>query len=110
MKRGKNSRNMVRQVNHAEGPVWSAADRPRESVGPHRADLGHSRLGMAILPRLAWPAPPRFAPCGFSPPRKGDGAGMGQDFRPAPWGGVGMGLHFLDPLRPIPALPHPVQH
>ena len=64
-----------------------------------------SHLGMAILPRPAWPAPPRFAPCGFSPPRKGDGAGMGQDFRPAPRGGAGMGLHFLDPLRPIPA-PH----
>ena len=52
---------------------------------------------MAIFPRPAWPAPPRFAPCGFSPPRKGGGVGMGQDFRPAPRGGAGMGLHFLDP-------------
>ena len=62
-------------------------------------------IGMAILPRPAWPAPPRFAPCGFSPRLKGDGVGMGQDFRPAPRGGAGMDLHFLDPSRPIPA-PH----
>ena len=61
---------------------------------------------MAILPRPAWPAPPRFAPCGFSPPRKGGGAGMGRDFRPAPRGGAGMGLHFLDPPRPAPPHPH----
>ena len=60
---------------------------------------------MAILPRPAWPAP-RFALCGFSLPRKGDGAGMGQDFRPAPRDGVGMGLHFLDPPCPIPNPPH----
>ena len=59
-------------------------------------------LGMTILPRLAWPAPPRFAPCGFSPPRKGDGVGMGQDFRPAPQGRAGMDLYFLDPPRPSP--------
>ena len=65
-------------------------------------------LGMAILPRPAWPAPPRFAPCGFSPPRKGGGAGMGQDFRPAPRGGAGMGLHFLDPPRPIPTPSRPI--
>ena len=62
---------------------------------------------MAILPRPAWLAPPRFAPCEFSPSRKGDGAGMGQDFRPAPRGEAGMGLHFLDPPRLIPAPPHP---
>ena len=60
-----------------------------------------SLLGMAILPRPAWPAPPRVAPCGFSPPCKGDGAGMGRDFRPAPRGGTGMGLHFLGPSRPV---------
>ena len=60
---------------------------------------------MAIFPRPTWPAPPRFALCGFSPPRKGGGAGMGQNFRPAPRGGAGMGLHFLDPPRPIPAPP-----
>ena len=34
-------------------------------------------LGMTILSRPAWPAPPCFAPCGFSPPHKGGGAGMG---------------------------------
>ena len=48
-----------------------------------------------------FPAPPCFAPRGFSPPRKGDGAGMGQDFCPAPWGGAGMGLGFLDPPRHV---------
>ena len=50
-------------------------------------------------------APPRFTTCRFSPPRKGGGAGMGRDFRPAPQDGAGMGLHFLDPPRAIPA-PH----
>ena len=65
----------------------------------------NAAVGMAILPRPAWPAPPRFAPCGFSRPCKGDGARMGQDFRPAPRGGAGTDLHFLDPPRPIPA-PH----
>ena len=67
--------------------------------------IDHSILGMAILPRPTWPALPRFAPCGFSPPRKGGGAGMGQDFRPAPWGGAKMGLHFLDLPRPAPPPP-----
>ena len=57
---------------------------------------------MAILPR---PALPRPTPHGFSPPRKGGGAEMGQYFVPAPRGGAGMGLHFLDPPRPIPAPP-----
>ena len=56
---------------------------------------------MAILPRPAWSAPPRFTPCGFFPPRKGGGVGMGWDFRPVPRGGAGMGLHFLDPPRPV---------
>ena len=59
---------------------------------------------MAILPRPAWPVPPRFAPCEFSPSRKGYGVGMEQDFRLAPRGGAGMSLHFLDPPRPTP--PH----
>ena len=64
---------------------------------------------MAILPRPASPAPPRFALHGFSPPRKGGGAGMGQDFSPTLWGGAGMGLDFLDPPYPRPSLspPHP---
>ena len=66
------------------------------------------QLGMAILPRPAWPVPPRFAPCGFFPPCKDGGAGMGWDFRPAPRGGAGMGLHFLDPPRPAPPHPRPV--
>ena len=44
---------------------------------------------MAILPR---PSPFRFSlPC------KDNGAGMGQDFSPAPRGRTGMGLDFLDP-------------
>ena len=30
---------------------------------------------------------------------------MGRDFRPVPRGGAGMGLHFLDPPRPILAPP-----
>ena len=64
-----------------------------------------SLLGMAILPRpaLTRPAPPH--PHGFSPPRKGGGAGMGQYFVPAPRGGAGMDLVFLSPPRPVPA-PH----
>ena len=62
------------------------------------------RDGNFAPPRPAWPALPRFAPCGFSPSRKGGGAGMGRDFRPVPWGGVGMGLHFLNPPHPRPAL------
>ena len=48
-------------------------------------------LSMAILPRPAWPAPPHFVPCEFSPPRKGGGARMGQDFNPVPRGGAGRG-------------------
>ena len=55
---------------------------------------------MVILPRLAKPAPSRFAPHGFFPPCKGGDVGMGQDFSPALGGGVGMGLDFLDPPRP----------
>ena len=55
------------------------------------------RLGMAILP---CPAPSSFAPRGFSLPRKGGGTGKGQDFNPAPQGGTGMGLYFLDLPRP----------
>ena len=47
-------------------------------------------------------APPRFTTCRFSPPRKGGGAGMGRDFRPAPQDGAGMGLHFLSPPCPAP--------
>ena len=46
--------------------------------------------------------PPRFTTCRFSPPRKGGGAGVGQDFSPAPRSGVGMGLNFLDLPRPVP--------
>ena len=52
-------------------------------------------------------SPPRFAPSGFSPPRKGGGARMGQDFSPAPRGGVGMGLDFLDLPCPTPPRPCP---
>ena len=53
-----------------------------------------------ILPRptlthLALPTPH-----GFSPPRKGGGAGMRQYFVPAPRGGVGMGLVYLSPPHP----------
>ena len=33
---------------------------------------------------------------------------MGQDFDPAPRGGAGMGLDFLDPPRPAPSRPRPV--
>ena len=60
---------------------------------------------MTILRRPAWPALPHFIPRGFFSPRKGSGAGMGRDFNLAPWGGVGMGLDFLDPTRPIPTPP-----
>ena len=49
------------------------------------------------------PAPPSFAPRGFSPPCKGGGVGMGQDFSPASRGRAGMGLDFLDPPRPTPS-------
>ena len=60
---------------------------------------------MAILSRLASlnPTLPRFTLHGFSPPRKGDGVRMGQDFSPAPRGRTGMDLDFLDPpyLAPV---------
>ena len=46
----------------------------------------------------------------FSPPLKGGGAGMGQDFSPAPQGGAGMGLDFVDPPCPAPSCPHLVPH
>ena len=62
-------------------------------------------LGMAIFPRPVWPAPPRFAPCGFSPSRKGGGAGMGRDFSLASQDGAVIGLDFLDPPLPIPTPP-----
>ena len=52
---------------------------------------------MAILPR---PALTRPTPHGFSPPRKGGGARMGQYFVPVPRGGAGMSLVFLSPSRP----------
>ena len=42
------------------------------------------------------PAPPRFTLRRFSPPRKGGGVGMRQDFNPAQRGGTKMGLEFLD--------------
>ena len=38
------------------------------------------------------------------PPRKGGGAGMGQDFSPAPRGWAGVGLDFLDMPLLVPAL------
>ena len=47
----------------------------------------------------------QFFPASLNPPRKGGGVGMGQDFSPAPLGGAGMGLYFLDPPHPTP--PHP---
>ena len=61
---------------------------------------------MAVLPCPTQPAP-RFAPGGFSPPRKDGGARMGQDFSPAPRDGAGMDLGFLDPPRPAPPRPSP---
>ena len=42
----------------------------------------------------------QFFPASLNPPRKGGGVGMGQDFSPAPLGGAGMGLYFLDPPHP----------
>ena len=47
-------------------------------------------------------APPCFAPRGFFLLCKGDGVGIAQDFSPAPRGGTGMDLDFLDPTRPAP--------
>ena len=44
---------------------------------------------------------------GFLHPHKGGGVGMWQDFSPAPRGGAGMSLGFLDPPRPAPPRPHP---
>ena len=46
----------------------------------------------------------------FSPPLKGGGAEMGQDFSLAPQGGAGMGLDFEDLPCPAPSRPHPVPH
>ena len=46
------------------------------------------------------PPLPASLRAGFSRPAKVMGSGMGRDFRPAPWGRTGMGLHFLDPPRP----------
>ena len=57
-------------------------------------------VGMEILPCPLNLPLPRFIPCEFSPPRKGDELGMGQDFSPAPRDRAGMGLDFLDPPRP----------
>ena len=59
-------------------------------------------VGLAILPHPTWHTPPRFTPYGFSPPRKGDGAGMGWDLSLAPQGGVRIGLDFLDPPHHTP--------
>ena len=42
------------------------------------------------------PASPRFTLRRCSPPRKGGGVGMRQDFNPAQRGGTKMGLEFLD--------------
>ena len=50
-------------------------------------------VGISILPRPANPPLPTM-------PGKGGGAGMEQNFSPAPWGKAGMGLDFLDPPRP----------
>ena len=62
------------------------------------------RLGIAILPL---PASPH---AGFPRLVKvvvvGVG-GIGQDFSPAPRGGVGIGLDFLDSPHPIPSHPYP---
>ena len=57
-------------------------------------------VGMEILPCPLNLPLPRFIPCGFSPPRKGDESGMGQDFSPAPRDRAGIGLNFLDPPHP----------
>ena len=55
---------------------------------------------MAILSNPAWPTPPRFTSCGFSPPHKSGGVGMGWAFSPVLRGGAEMSLDFLDPSRP----------
>ena len=65
-----------------------------------KSDWRASKLGWQFCP-----VPSRFVPCGFFPPRKGDGVGMRQDFRPTPRDGAGIGLHFLDLPRPI-LVPH----
>ena len=52
------------------------------------------RDGNFAPPCPAWLAPPYFALRGFSPSRKGGGAGMGWDFNPAPQGEAGKGLDF----------------
>ena len=62
------------------------------------------KLGMAILPCLAWPVPPFFIWHGFSLPLKGGGAGLGWDFSLTSWGRTRMGIDFLDLSHPIPSL------
>jgi hypothetical protein len=49
-------------------------------------------------------APIRPDPHGFYPPRRGGGAGTGQDFCPDHWGGAVMGIG-IDPPRPAPISP-----
>ena len=61
------------------------------------------RDGNFAPPRLTRPSPLRPVRV-FPAPQRWWG-GDGWDFRPAPRGRAGMGLHFLSPLRPIPA-PH----
>ena len=56
---------------------------------------------MTILLCPAWPALPHIAARGFLSSRKGGGVGMEGDFSLAPRGGSGMGLHFLNPTRPV---------
>ena len=75
------------------------------NVNPDRKPIQQKRRVFALEWDQLNPPLPASPRAGFSPPRKGDGAGMGRDFRPAPRGGAGMGLHFLDLPRPIPA-PH----
>ena len=55
---------------------------PRDFAQKKKKKLFLGRDGNFAPPYLTRPSPLR--PCGFSPPCKGDGAGMGQDFRPAP--------------------------
>ena len=63
------------------------------------------RDGNFALPCLTHPS--SFHPTWVFPAPKGGGAGMGQDFSPAPRGKAGMSLDFLDQSRPTPPHPHP---
>ena len=64
---------------------------------------------LEYLLRDGYFASSRFNPHRLTPPRKGDGAGMGQYFVPAPWGearrgGDGFSIFIPNPSRPVPTL------